>query len=169
MNTALVILLCFLVAPLVLYAGLALGVGRDRVWATLLGPGDRVPVDIAAAGRHRRPNRYLVGPPGAGAGGAAGAESPVFPVPAERLRAAVDAQLAEMGARVLEAGGDRIEAEVRTPFLRFPDLITVWIIPVDGERTTLAVLSRSVYGYSDLGTNRRRVIELLAGLDRRVR
>lgn len=152
------------VLPVAGYLAVATVVGRDRVWQTLFGPDDRGAVDFATLGPPARPNRWLMCPPGHCPG--ADAESPVFDVAAERLHAAAVALLEQDGAIILEAGGDRIEAEVRTPLLRFPDRITIDVLPAGPGRSTLAVLSRSVYGRGDLGTNRKRVDAWIEALRR---
>jgi uncharacterized protein (DUF1499 family) len=52
----------------------------------------------------------------------------------------------------------------RSRLLRFPDTITVRFIPRSATQSTLAIYSRSHYGSSDLGVNRRRVTAWLAAL-----
>jgi uncharacterized protein (DUF1499 family) len=52
----------------------------------------------------------------------------------------------------------------RSPLLRFPDTITVRFIPLSPTTSTLAMYSRSHYGYSDFGVNRRRIETWLASL-----
>jgi uncharacterized protein (DUF1499 family) len=54
----------------------------------------------------------------------------------------------------------------RSRVLRFPDVITVQLIPLGPDRSTLAVYSRSRYGRSDFGVNRRRVEDWLTRLER---
>jgi uncharacterized protein (DUF1499 family) len=53
----------------------------------------------------------------------------------------------------------------RTATLNFPDLITVQVRADGPAASTLVLYSRSVYGYSDFGANRKRVIAWLAALD----
>ncbi len=53
----------------------------------------------------------------------------------------------------------------RTPILRFPDFISVRFIPLDPNSSTIAVLSRSKYGHSDFGVNKKRVKHWLQQLD----
>ncbi len=54
----------------------------------------------------------------------------------------------------------------RTAILRFPDRITAQIVSVSKDRSSLAIYSRSTYGYSDLGVNKARIEAWLAALDR---
>lgn len=155
MRRFLRVLLIVLAVPLLAYVALAAVVGRDGVWATLFGPGNRAPVDFATLQVPDSPNRYLVCPPAQCA--RADAESPVYPVPADRLRAAWLDVIGKHGATLLSSGDEQIEAEVRTPWLRFPDLVTVRIEPQGPDRSTAKVYSRSLYGYSDMGVNAARV------------
>jgi uncharacterized protein (DUF1499 family) len=114
-------------------------------------------------GADRRPNRYRVAPPDSGL--PADAPSPVFAVPAERLRAAWERLAAEEPRmRPLAGDGDTLRYVVRTRFLRFPDDVAVRIGPLAGGRSTLAIGAAARYGYSDLGVNRRRVTRWLARL-----
>lgn len=156
------VLLVLIAVPVLAYGALALAVGRDRVWSTLLGPAVRVPVDFASLVPPATPNHHLVCPPGRCA--APHADSPVFAVPADRLRAVMLGVLERTDAVVLSASADRIEAEVRTPVLRFPDHVSIQVIALDAEHATLALYSRSVYGYGDFGTNKRRVDGWLAAV-----
>jgi len=53
----------------------------------------------------------------------------------------------------------------RTETLKFPDYISIKFIPLDDGTTTLAVYSRSRYGYADLGANQARVERWVKTLD----
>jgi uncharacterized protein (DUF1499 family) len=46
----------------------------------------------------------------------------------------------------------------------FPDLVTVQVDPAGADRSRLIIWSRSVYGQSDLGVNRKRTLAWLAAL-----
>ena len=50
--------------------------------------------------------------------------------------------------------------------MRFHDSITVRFIPLRDTNSTLAIYSRSHYGYSDWNVNRKRVEAWLAALQR---
>ncbi|MCW2236418.1 DUF1499 domain-containing protein [Azospirillum canadense] len=157
------VLVIVLLVPVFAYGALALVVGRDNVWATVFGPGNRAPVDFATLQPADTPNRYLVCPPAQCA--RADAESPVYPVPADRLRAAWTEVIAKHGAKLLSSGEEQIDAEARTPWLRFPDLVTVRIVPLGADRSTAKIYSRSLYGRSDLGVNAARVKAWMAEVE----
>lgn len=157
------LVLVVLAVPVLAYLGLAAVVGRDGVWAALLGPGNRAPVDFATLTMPDSPNRYLVCPVRKCV--KADAESPAYPVPAERLRTAWMGVLERHGAKLLSESDGQIEAEVRTPWLRFPDLVTVRIVELGDGRSSAAVYSRSLYGYSDMGVNAARVKAWMAEVE----
>jgi len=46
----------------------------------------------------------------------------------------------------------------------FPDLIMAQVTPATPDSSTLIIYSRSLYGHSDLGVNRKRVETWLAAL-----
>ncbi|MDO9708412.1 DUF1499 domain-containing protein [Paracraurococcus lichenis] len=56
----------------------------------------------------------------------------------------------------------------RTPLMNWPDIVTAELIP-GGPHSGLLLYSRSLFGHSDLGTNRRRVEAWLAALDAALR
>jgi uncharacterized protein (DUF1499 family) len=64
------------------------------------------------------------------------------------------------------ADGLRLSLVQRSAFLRFPDYIDVSILPVggNGDSSTIAIYSRSRFGYSDMGVNQRRVEEWMTAL-----
>ena len=56
----------------------------------------------------------------------------------------------------------------RSAWLNFPDLVTAQVGDAGPGGSTLALYSRSVYGYSDLGVNRRRLNAWLAALQTKI-
>jgi uncharacterized protein (DUF1499 family) len=56
----------------------------------------------------------------------------------------------------------------RSALFRFPDVITVELVTLAPDRSSLAIYSRSRYGRSDFGVNRRRVLRWLSRLQRMV-
>jgi uncharacterized protein (DUF1499 family) len=132
------------------------------------------PIDMTHIERPATPNTFLAGPEGmTPAPDVITGEQP-FPAPALYEK-----------VRVLFAGqpGTYIAAEypnllqvhyvVRSAVLNFPDLVTVQVNPAakgaasgakKPGRSTFVIWSRSVYGRSDLGVNRKRTIAWLAAL-----
>ena len=86
--------------------------------------------------------------------------SPVFAVPAERLRECWSAAIAgEPRVTPLAAAGgpERVVAIQRSSLLRFPDIVTAEFVALAADRSSLAIYSRARYGKSDFGVNRRRI------------
>jgi uncharacterized protein (DUF1499 family) len=131
-----------------------------------------VPIEFTSLERKASPNQYLIAPDGATPRAKPDAESPVFAVSPERLRDAFLAVAAEAPRTKLlnqSADGLRLSLVQRSAFLRFPDYIDVSILPVggNGDGSTIAIYSRSRFGYSDLGANQRRVEEWMTALRRK--
>lgn len=92
---------------------------------------------------------------------------PGFGVPPERLARAVDAAALAEPDTVLLAGSvaeGHMTYVQRSAIMRFPDYISVRVL-ADGEGSALAMLSRSRYGYSDLGVNEARLRRWLAAIE----
>jgi uncharacterized protein (DUF1499 family) len=53
----------------------------------------------------------------------------------------------------------------RSAVFNFPDLVTVQVVAQGENASTLVLYSRSVYGHSDLGVNRRRLRAWLDALN----
>ena len=127
--------------------------------------GGKAVVDIeryfAELVRPDSPNHWLVAP--AGFPARPDAVSPVFAVPADRLRDAFkDAVLAMPGVAVAGETAAGLRLVATTQILRFRDDIRVQFIAIGSQRSTLAIYSASRTGYWDFGTNRRRVENWLA-------
>jgi uncharacterized protein (DUF1499 family) len=110
------------------------------------------------------PNTFLLAPEGLCRHAKVDVVSPVFAVPAAKLRQEflniVIAQPRTSHVLADEAGlyDDFV---VRSALFGFPDLVAVGFLDLKGKRSTLALYSRSVYGRSDLGVNRRRSLAWL--------
>jgi uncharacterized protein (DUF1499 family) len=143
-------------------------------WADAATDGYGVPVDFAGLERKASPNQYLVAPDGLTPRAKPDMESPVFSVPPDRLRDAFLTVVAEAPRTTLlnrSADGLRLSLVQRTALLRFPDYIDVAIQPApggNGDGSTIAIYSRSRFGYSDLGVNRKRVEDWMSALETRV-
>ncbi|GAB4576469.1 MAG: hypothetical protein Tsb008_20590 [Rhodothalassiaceae bacterium] len=148
----------------VLIGGALLLMPSDRL-ESLFGTGALEPTDFRTLERKDKPNSYLLCPRDHCPRARADAEAPVFDMPVEELRRRLlslvdgDANL-KVHAMDLERGYFEIIA--RTPSMRFPDIISVELLELPNGRSSLAIFSRSVYGYSDLGANRKRIERWLA-------
>ncbi len=101
----------------------------------------------------------------------AGEAAPVFALPAPELAGIVDEYI-KSRPRTRQIGGyaKDLQAvyEVRSLLFGFPDFVSVDIDAVDENHARLNIFSRSHYGRSDLGANKKRVEAWIAGIDRTV-
>lgn len=91
-----------------------------------------------------------------------------FDMSAADLQQLVDdfAQNQPRTKRIAGALGDTIMTYVeRSVLMGYPDYITVKISPISNAQSKLAILSRSRFGYSDLGVNKKRVHRWLAAIE----
>ncbi len=90
-----------------------------------------------------------------------------FDMPAADLQRLVDgfAQNQSRTKRIKGVLGDSIITYVeRSALLGYPDYITVKISSISNSQAKLAILSRSRFGYSDLGINKKRVRHWVAAI-----
>jgi uncharacterized protein (DUF1499 family) len=123
-------------------------------------------VDFATLRKTPKPNQFVVLPANVGVQ-VPDSVALVYPVDADALKAAwtrMIAQQAHVSLQTTSSDGMQIDYVQRTPTVRFPDLVTVRFYALDGDRSTLAIYSRSVYGQSDLGVNAKRISGWLAAL-----
>ena len=88
-------------------------------------------------------------------------------MPPAQLYAAIQAVAAAQPRTVPAARYDdrmQVHYVLRSALLNYPDLVTVSVSGPDRGPSTLVLYSRSVYGHSDLGANRKRVEAWLAAL-----
>jgi uncharacterized protein (DUF1499 family) len=149
---------------------LALGIvlmGRERVLTIAFGPVTYTPIDFRTLKRTPRPNQYLVCPPDL-CTAETDAISPVYNVADTVLKKAWFAMMAEQ-PRTVQVGNSPDASQYdfvqRSKVFRFPDTITVKFIALPTNQSTLAIYSRSHYGHSDLGVNRKRIEGWLNRLD----
>ena len=137
---------------------------------SIFGVGDIPRINFAALERTPKPNQFVVCPPGL-CPAKVDLDSPTFEVHVERLETAWH-EIASAEPRVELADKDdarRLRNYVqRAAIMRYPDIITVQFMPDKGGGSTLAIYSRSVYGYSDFGVNKRRVTNWLAKLQNKL-
>ncbi len=93
--------------------------------------------------------------------------APEFVLPAQRLREQFIAMLRDTPrVEVVAQSADFLHAVSTTALFRYQDDVRVQFIALSPERSTLAIYSASRVGYSDLGTNRRRIEDWLLRLQR---
>ena len=127
------------------------------------------PMDVTHLVRPASPNSALAAPNGFSP--PPDIRTPVYPVPADRLYAAIQAVAAAQPRTFsLAAYPDRLQADwvARSAVFNFPDVIMAQVSPAGRNEATMVLYSRSVYGYSDLGVNRQRVAAWLAALNRTI-
>jgi uncharacterized protein (DUF1499 family) len=151
---------------LALYASVK---GRKQVWASLFGPVRREAVDFEKLTLAPSPNQYLVCPPGLCSNAKANAASPLFDMPPDQLRERWMERIGRLPL-VEEIDADpaleQYSFEVLTPLMHFPDTVVVRFLPGGEGKSTLAIYSRSHYGYGDMGANEKRVKQWLELLSR---
>ncbi len=93
--------------------------------------------------------------------------SPTFETDANTLYQAV-ANVVKNKARVKITSQDDKKyqlAYIQTSrFFNFPDYIDIQVFPVNNNQSTLAIFSRSRYGYYDFGVNKKRVADIIKEL-----
>jgi uncharacterized protein (DUF1499 family) len=127
------------------------------------------PLDSTHLVRPASPNTALAAP--AGFQPRPDVVTPIYPVSADSLFTAVRAAAAaEPRSYPAAIFPDRLQADwvVRSAVFNFPDLVTAQVTEAGNGTAKLLLYSRSVYGYSDLGVNRRRLETWLADLDQRL-
>lgn len=108
----------------------------------------------------RKPNQFLMAPEGLCQAAIPHAESPVFNVSAaDLMRRLLDIAEGEERVSIKEISEESLAVKfiARSRVFRFPDIIDCQILPVDSDRSTLAVYSRARFGYRDFGVNRTRI------------
>jgi len=124
------------------------------------------PLDFIRLRREKTPNSALAGP--AGFSPSPDMVIPVFPLRAERLIEIVE-QIGQQQQRTTLAATFPVRMQlwyvVRSRWLNLPDLLTVQAMAHDEASSTLLLYSRSVYGYSDFGVNRRRLAAWIAAIN----
>ncbi len=123
------------------------------------------PVDFATLRLPPSPNACLAAPPGF-----PGAQLATPPLPVDAASAwGVVRRLGEGFPRTFPYAEwpDRMQAQwvARTALVNYPDVVAAEVTPGGPAGAGLFLYSRSLFGWSDLGVNRRRVEAWLAALD----
>jgi uncharacterized protein (DUF1499 family) len=122
------------------------------------------PLDFATLVPDARPRRWLVLPSEFEAVASPDQDSPVFELTPEAVLDAFKAvALAAPRVTLVREEAGQIELVQRSKLFRFPDYITVQAFEEQGG-AALAIYSRAVIGYSDMGVNRKRIRAWLESL-----
>jgi len=159
-RTALVYALLGLLAIGAAYVALATMKGRKEALALVFGPAQFDPVNFPSLALKGTPNQYLVCPKGYCAAAKAHRTSPSFAVPVQELQDVwFDVLSRQPSTRVVASDEEarQFDIETLTPLIGFPDRVTVRFLETPDGGSTLAVYSRSYYGKSDLGANKKRI------------
>lgn len=112
------------------------------------------------------PNSYRVAPAGTDVE-RVDEESHIYAESAEVIAEALDTYILRQPQTVRVAGYPQeqyLTYAQRTKTLKLPDYISIKVIPLGENRSTIAIYSRSRYGYGDLGVNKARVTQWLESL-----
>ncbi|HEX4261915.1 MAG TPA: DUF1499 domain-containing protein [Acetobacteraceae bacterium] len=124
------------------------------------------PIDFAHLVRPASPNTALAAP--ASFSPKPDLVTPAYPLTPETLFARARAVAQSEPRTYLQAAfPDRMQADyvARSAVFNFPDLVTVQVLPANDGTARLVLWSRSVYGRSDFGVNRKRLTTWIAALD----
>ena len=123
-------------------------------------------IDPITVVRPPSPNTYLVAPQSL-VEAQVDLEAPVYIAPAATMAQAFNEYvLTQPNALPVEG---RVESlwltfVQRTPTLKMPDYISVKFIELEGGKSTIAIYSRSRFGYGDMGVNKARITAWLQSL-----
>ncbi len=124
------------------------------------------PVDLTTLTRPSSPNSTFVAPPDFSRA-RRDAEAPLFACNWTRLAEAWDRAVTTF-PRTAEhnrsSDGRQRTYVQRTALMGYPDVITIEFVALEDNQSSVAIYSRSQYGYSDFGANRRRVNAWLRSL-----
>ena len=127
-----------------------------------------MPMDFARLVPPSSPNWYLVAPQSF-CKATVSRDSPVYNLPAITLAKKVTTiieQLPRIQVRYADQKKYTYGYIQKSKWFRFPDFLSVQIIPLADDRSTLAIYSHAKYGYSDFGVNRKRVELILSALEK---
>ncbi len=122
-------------------------------------------MDMARIERPSTPNTFLAGPAGMQPAPDRVIEEQPLSAAAlyDKVRTVFGGQ---PGTYTAAAFSDQLQIHyvVRSKVLNFPDLVTVQAVPSGADHSNLVIWSRSYYGESDFGVNRKRTTAWLAAL-----
>ena len=167
MLRALLMFIIGFLSVLVLVFLIASAWGWENVWERVAGSPDQGAIEFDGYAKGAKPNEALACPPGLCLSDGVDVVPPAYAATVPELkRALLDALREEERLELVDDSGDppQLRFVQRTALLRFPDTVRVQFVPLDADRSTLAIQSQSQIGHSDLGVNRQRIERWLAYL-----
>lgn len=158
------------IGAILVFAVISIFIGFERVWSKIGGEPSSQLVKISMVTKTPMPNQYLVCPAGF-CEEVTDQTSPVFNVSVDKLRQILASiETADTNFTKVNSDADELRQKYiwRSLIWRFPNLISVEIIPVENEQSTIAIYAQAQLGQSDLGANKAFVDELLRKISSKI-
>jgi len=121
-------------------------------------------IDFRTLKRPNSPNTFLLAPAGLCANATSDGAAPIFDLSASdlfaRVKQFVDAR-PSWAIADLDETNFKLHIVITSRLLKFKDDLDIDVIHLSDGKSDLAIYSRSRVGYSDLGTNRKRVTQII--------
>jgi uncharacterized protein (DUF1499 family) len=158
-------ILTLFIIGLIVLLGILTVLRLTPVWDRLLSSGDFEPTDFTNLTTSSNPNWYLLCPEGYCPQASKTKTAPLFDLSRDELAARLkDIIKAEENVDIRFEDEKSLDVVIRTPFMRWPDLISLEIVELTEGKSSFALFSRSIYGRKDFAANKNRVEKWLAAL-----
>lgn len=164
MSLSIKIIAFGVIALLALVTLIYIFVGFERVWTSIAGAPSSEIVEITKVQKTPKPNQYLVCPEGFCEENI-DSTSPVFNAPVDKIRqilANLESKDVSLTKVNVDTAGMREKYVMRSPFWKFPNLISVEYIPLENDQSTIAIYAQAQLGQSDLNANKAFIDQLLS-------
>lgn len=145
-------------------------VGFEHVWSSISGEPSTEIIEISDVKKTPKPNQYLVCPAGF-CNEVADRVSPVFNVSIDKLRqvlANLESKDTNFSLVNSDPKNDRQKYVMRSPFWRFPNLISIEYITLENGQSAIAIYAQAQLGQSDLGANKMFIDDLLRNISTQI-
>ncbi|WP_025898394.1 DUF1499 domain-containing protein [Sneathiella glossodoripedis] len=127
------------------------------LWDRLLKAGDFQPTDFSNLTTPETPNWVLICPENLCQNATRFKIAPVFDMSRDELAARLkQAVKAEENLEIRHEDERSLDVVIRTPFMRWPDVVSIEFIEVEDGKSTFALFARAIYGRKDFGVNKER-------------
>lgn len=153
---------------LIILLGLLMVFRLTPLWDRILTSGHFKATDFTNLTTTRNPNWFLVCPPEYCSNVTVHLEAPSFDQNRDELAAKFKKIVkSDENVTIRFENEKTLDVEIRTPFMRWPDLVSIEFIARGDDGSTFAIYSRSIYGSIDFGANKKRVQRWLNALGKR--